>query len=553
MTMNGECTPPEDFRFAPTTKAVHVPLPEVFLGVDDTLSVGDEGDAAGESPIDNPGDELSTWDIGIEDAVVVEADEVDDTTTETEPTGPTKIAGVTLSHVSDGLPHHPEGAKRDYQESLAYRITKAKEIAKDNPSGEGILRGPWDPRMPYVEVYGGARGEATDYNVPTYHFYLNDGLLENLQAAAAEKGNELTINEQLAVGLAETEGAVDPNFSSDALNAINASYYASDVAFSNETGPATMFAANRPINQALGTLMARECGTPDTLKVKELCSGGRTAHWAQEAMGALQAGVEHVEVTLTDFVEPTVEPEAAMVNGATIHTEQYSLFDDMPTLPEGERYNAMVETYNDSVWEEGDMHITRAGGQTYQTVFRVKVADWNERKDELIAAMRAGEPLSDAEAKDYDGIFVERAKEPIDLNNHPYREYIENRPGNSIMVPGGLIKRVVEAFDKQLNQNGVFVSADVGNFGFAPPGKTPSSPDAISGVAARYHCDDYVLAKQILEGEYGFEVRLLSLEDLANENLPHLWQVYALGREIDSITGTPSNGVMLVKRRQTAA
>jgi hypothetical protein len=563
----GSAKPPElPGTLRPGT--VPVPLAEVVLGIDDAMGVpdGDELTADARAPLDDETDDFDPADeIGIDATLVVETAEGTDADIDiTERPEPTKIAGVTRVHISDALPHYPKigriGANPfpDYNTLLERRRTLAAEALAESGAGtEPLMRGKGDPRIPYVEVWGNPRDERIEYDKPTHTFLLNDSLMGKIHAAAVAKGSELTINELRDIGLAETEGAVRPDFTPDAMNDVNASYYASDVAFSPDAKLATLFTANRPINQALGAMMATESGATDTLKVKELCSGGRNGHWAFEAQGAIDAGVQHVDVTLTDFVTPNIEPEAAAAAGTTVRAEQYSLLDAMPPLPENERFDAMITTYGfDSVWQAGDMHISKDQGQTYQILSRAKVADWNPRRDELVEAMRQNKPLPNATAADYDGIYMERAMEPIDLKSHKYGKYIEDHPGSTVIVPGGLINRVVNAFDTQLKEDGVFISADVGDFGLiegtSPQKRFVPESDMVSGIAARYRCDDYVLAKKILEGEYGLDVTLMSLEDLGGTYLPPGWKSKATGEERDGISKIRTNGVMIVKRRRAA-
>jgi hypothetical protein len=222
----------------------------------------------------------------------------------------------------------------------------------------------------------------------------------------------------------------------------------------------------------------------------------------------------------------------------------------MPDLPAEKRFDAMVATYGfDSVWQDEDIRLREIDGQWYQSLYRVKVADWNPRRDELVQALRDGVPLPNAKPHEYDGIFVEKAMEPYDISNHPFAQQIEEHGRETTQVPGGLVKRVVNAFESQLGENGVFMSCDVGDFGIKKDGFGVGD-QGVSGVAARYRGDDYQLAKKILEEVYGLDVRLISLEDLVRGNLPAGWEGNATPTEIDEVTNTPSNGAMIVKRRQ---
>jgi hypothetical protein len=434
--------------------------------------------------------------------------------------------------------------KMIHPESLARMNARAIEAS------QGEVSSPQERQREWWDTVGadpdtiriGARG------TPKHTFLLNDALMDRINTDTAAKGAELSADELTEISLSQTHDAVEPEFSSDAKNAINASYYSSEVAFTDEADLAPLYANNRPLNRALGAMMAEETGAPETVRMKELCTGGRNANVAYKVQGAFEAGVRRMDITLTDFVAPAIQLDTQSTPNITITSEQYSLLDDMPDLPPDERFDWEMTTYGfDSVWQPEDIHIEKIGDVWYQKLYRVKVADWNPRKDELLQCMREGIPLPDAEETDYDGVIVESTMRPFDINQHPYGRHIEALGRTATNIPGGLIKRVVNAFEAQLADNGVFVSGDVGNFG-SMENEPSIMDDHISGVAARYRGDDYVLAKKILEEEFGLSVKLMSLDDLVNTYLPRGWQEQATGREIDSIKNATNNGVMIVTR-----
>jgi hypothetical protein len=451
---------------------------------------------------------------------------------------PDRVAGITLVHISDEAPHpytdKPGGyagrLERLYQRALAATETSQGYFRSDES----------DPRLVDMMVW-----EQQTPRIPSFHFLATRHLIDTLSAAAAQKQTELTQDEILRLALEDNEGAVAADFDPRAMNAVNATYYSSDEAFAPESGPAGMYGKNRPLNYALGRLMATGIGQGDSIRIKELSSGSRTDHWRDALQGVRAGGAEQVELTLTDFVQPPANPVAGVTS-----TEVYSLFDDLPPLPPEERYSAIVATYGfDSVWQPEDARLQRIGEQWYEERYRVKVADWSPRREELLGALREGRPLEGAVPSDFAGMYVERASEPIDISAHPYRRYIGLHDSKSFGFPGGLIKRVVNAFENQLTDEGVFISCDTGDFGHMPE-RTLLSARGISGVAARYHSDDFRIAKEILEQEHGFEVSLMTLDEVAGQYLPENWQDQATPDEIDEITNNASfNGLIVVRRR----
>lgn len=500
--------------------------------------------------LDLPGYELTNAAAGwqeLADAVTSDQDDNEADIDDDLPS-PEAIAGITVVDVSDKVPF-------SRQESYAYHLALEHTAAAGNfgrwKFAPNLPRGQMDPRIAHLEVWDNPRDGLPNRASPHYSFMLGDSLMKDVLEATVAKNDELTSNELLHLALENTESAVNPDFSPGALNNINASYFGSEVAFSPQAGLATVFATNRVLNYALGSLLAKESGATGTMRIKELCSGSRTQHWNFESAGVLNTGLRRVEVTLSDFVTPDIDPHIESPN-VSVRAEQYSLFDEMPELPGNERYDAVVTTYGfDSVWQDEDIRLVKVGDQWYQTMYRVKVADWNLRRNELIEALRDGAPLPNAKPHEYDGIFVETAMQPIDLSEHPYARYIEEHDQTTINVPGGLIKRVLNAFESQLKDDGVFVSCDVANFGFGDD-QSPRVSSSVSGVAARYRGDDYVLAKKILEEEYGFEVRLASLEEVVSQNVPGNWRAVTNASERRSIEDGDKNdnGAMIIRRRR---
>lgn len=419
-------------------------------------------------------------------------------------------------------------------EQLRLYLAYSLEDAAEGKRGDEL----WDPRI--LTLYLPDPGQG----YPHYEFVLDTQTFDYIEkhiSNSEEPSQEELLRAALEGG---RDGAVEPVFLPDAMNAINATYYSSSVAFDSRAGLATMYAKNRPLNEALGNLLAT-ASSSSAVRIKEVASGS-TEHWVYIVDGLRKNGKTELNVTLTDVVAPHVMPPSS--GSVQFASEAYSLFDNLPVLEPEARYDVLITTYGfDSVWLPEDMHLKEVNGQWYRSLHRVKVAEWNPRRGELLDAMRAGRPLAGGVPEDYDGIAVETVMEPIDIRAHPFGDFITKHGQADFNFPGGLIKRIVEAFESQLSPSGIFVSCDVGNFGKTASGYTPESFK--SGVAARYKSEDYVIAKRILEEKFGLDVALYGLDELASQYLPLQWNEGATPLEQEQILKNPTNGVLVARKK----
>lgn len=453
-----------------------------------------------------------------------------------------EIAGVTLQHISDGPPDTFSDERQGYLQALQQRYQTAWEAFRSMGfclDDHSVL----DERFPVMALHA-----SQDQHAPYFTFLVTPLLLRKIRAARRKKGEALTQDELLAIGLAAGRDAVDPRFSTDAMNAINTSYYTSAVAFDPTSRLATMFVRNRPINEAFGALIARAAGT-STVRVKEIASGNNTEHWKYVMQGLAANGVTAVELTLTDFFVPAIAP-SLVSEQLHVHAERYSLLDELPSLPQQARFDAILATYGfDSIWSPEDLALTRMGSQWYKTMYRVKVADWAPRRKALLRAMRQRIALPRAKAHEYDGIFLETVMEPIALSALPYAHYIAESKKTFLNYPGSLVRRIVHAFETQLNEAGVVVIGEVGAFGQQGDRHLLASDQRVSGVAARFRMIDYMLTKRILESEHNLRVSLLSLGELSEQYLPKDWAQACSDVERRHIYEGHDTGIMVVGRQ----
>ncbi len=391
-------------------------------------------------------------------------------------------------------------------------------------------------------------------DMPLFQFLLNDSLLESIEVAMANKGGELSQTELLHIALAHAEGAVDPDFSSGAINALNASYYASPVAFDKEAFLANMYTCNIALNYALGGLIADLSLPKDHLKIKELASGAKTDHWLFMAEGMRHKGVKDMDITVTDFVLPPISGAYDTHPDVHVRAEIYNLFDDFPALQGGQRLDVIFASYTfDSIWQPEDIRLTKVGDEWYQSSYRLKVADWNPRKDELIAALRSRRPLDHARPVDYMGVFIEEARQKVNLDDHPYGDIIRHTELSAVNVPGGMITRVVQAFRTQLSDDGIFVIGEAMMLGaIGVPQPFYLNACELTGVAARYKIEDYLLGRDVLEQRYGLQVDLVTFEELAQRYLPEGWAGQVPALERIQLHNTDGNAVIVVSKRKKA-
>ncbi len=396
-------------------------------------------------------------------------------------------------------------------------------------------------------------GDIAGKNILSLHCMLDQPLAERLGALPLDRDARPQRDLFWREVLDESSSAVKRNFSPDGLNAYNASLFSDPALVFNIPGKshqeiATFFTEKAPINWLIGGLAASTVAPGSDLRIKELASGPRVGRWEPLYAAARElGGIERIEATVSDFVQPAVPNVALSSDQVRFTTERHSLLEPMTELPHSERHDVMLATYAfDSVWMPGDVRLTRFGDQWLQTVYRLKVADTYPRQQEMLDALRQGEALENATGSDYSGnVFVEASYVPFDIASHPYAAQLQRfiPDGLPVNVPVGYITTVVEAFEKQLTANGAFIVGECGIFG----NDQREVADYDHSGAALYKQDHYGLAQAILREVHGLDAQTYSISKLADQFLQSNWRHDPETR--DTIQSGSHNAFVVVRRQ----
>ncbi|MFA6005559.1 MAG: hypothetical protein WC775_03705 [Patescibacteria group bacterium] len=366
-----------------------------------------------------------------------------------------------------------------------------------------------------------AHGEPYVYmqspNYPSQRFSLSPAAISRAKEMIAQLGRELTCVEVARLCVEDTSNTVQSQFSPDACNAANVSFYASE---QYDKHYWVVLFNNPIINIALGKFFFQILPQNRKLRLGEWGAGNTGEKW-QSLLRQLTSGGT---VTLMDFKDRQTNPPG-VPEGWGAAREKQNLLEPLPNLPEDKKFDAIVCSYTfDSIWAPGDMRLVYKKGQWYQVLTRLRIPDNHPRKEELLAALKAGAPLSNPTSKDYAWINVEELIVPVDINKIPYGSIIDKRgraaaermhPEDeaAVNVPGGLIAKVVEAFDKQLTRDGVCVIGDVVS---GEPGFQSSAVNE-TNHGALYKVEDYYLAAKILREVYAFDASVNSVHEMVGK------------------------------------
>ncbi len=310
-----------------------------------------------------------------------------------------------------------------------------------------------------------------------------------------------------------TEQGTSPSFTQDALNALNRAYYTHRYAFRDVS---YNFFTGRNFQTVLSNEIERlNLGTD--LRIKEL-SNGPAIRW-EHLRYPLLYGNTHV--ILTDFDISLLPTDEQLVRKRLdpqhFSREVYSLTDVMPTLPTEERVDLMLITYGfDSIWLPQDIRYVKNGDTWYQTLYRLNIPEnlAFEEQEQIRAVLRGEVDSNSIPLRLLAAVEIEESLEEVDMTTRSFGQQILNRYGHletaAINVPGGLIQRVIEAFDNQIAEGGAFIIGDTAvddQRGYSANTNSPAKSYLKLPEGAIYRQDDYGLAKAILE-DLGYDVEI---------------------------------------------
>ena len=355
-------------------------------------------------------------------------------------------------------------------------------------------------------------GGGLDWNggdSPIFQILPTAELANHLEAHQRLKTSPLSIDEILTI--ATNSGRP---FRADAVNELNAAYYNSSTAFSDDNGLATFFVGSDEVNAAFAKCIIALIPR-DHIRIKELSTGSRS-RWASFAKAIEEeAGCLQLEVELTDHTIDTLPADSALPESERLQFSKgiYSLFDDFEYLEPADRFDVLLSTYGfDTVWLPGDHHYCKHNGNWYQAVYRIGVPDWHPSFERAQQFLAGESPLVSAGLSDLHHLGLEVAWRKVDLSSDPNSKYLVARDKNSkgVNVPAGLVSRVEQAFQTQLREDGVFIIGEVASY---HPTYSEAAESGIgqSGRVARFKIDDLWYAQLMLE-EKGFHVHATSAD-----------------------------------------
>jgi hypothetical protein len=341
----------------------------------------------------------------------------------------------------------------------------------------------------------------------------------------------------------DTTGAVTTDFNVKALNSLNSLYYSScEQAFHKHSDLANLYVKNRMTQYTLLHTVLKNTQAQD-IKIKEINAGATFSRWQHFA--SFLPKERSMDVTIADLDEDIIQIEKIMqadLSRMKFKAERYDMREDFPTLGEKDKLDVMLVTYGfDSVWLDEDVMYMKHKEKWYQILYRVKVTSEANEQEELVQLLRRGFSEHPLTLAVFDDVVVETVAVPVEVDKLLFKKEILELYGTyeeaRIVVPGTLVRRVKEAFETQLKQDGVFIIGEVATY----PKKTDEKIEFTildyhtTGKVAKYKVEDLYLAERILR-DWGFKVEVHDLASLAK----------SFGKEISE--DTEDTWVMVVKR-----
>lgn len=313
------------------------------------------------------------------------------------------------------------------------------------------------------------------------------------------------------------------NFNNVAINQLNFLLYSRVEDVFSKSGLADFFTKIEPVQIALAKKI-EELIPKESIRIKELGAGADLTRW--EIILGFDSKRKW-QVILTDFSDNSIPDISLLAPGKnfTFTTEQYNLLDPLPPLKRKDKVDVILTTYVfDSIWFPQDAHLEKVDNKWYRAKYKITVDNNYSRKKLLSEALKIGYSPKALQTKDFQYICIEKGLDEVNIDVLQYgkviSKYYAHKSKVSLNFPGGLIKKLSEAFENQISSGGVFIIGDmaVNNPAGFIPKDSPNDKNiymkdyATSGKAAKFKVEDYGIAQIILES-VGFKVEVETVED----------------------------------------
>jgi hypothetical protein len=397
--------------------------------------------------------------------------------------------------------------------------------------------------------------------------WLTAETLATARAVEAKKRTALSEAEVFASALSSPEGLVRPAFDNGrCLNRPLALHYALDPKAIDQIPDA--YTSSHSLQVALGRWFLQAFGRKAHVLMMEWACGTRVRKRWSTIFGELAKSgtLRSVSLTLTDFSDSTIP--AGKLRGLAfrgfsrmkreVNTAKLDL---LQPLPDWEcSIDAILVTQGfDSIWSDEDMYYVKRGSKWYQGRCRLRVPKADPQRDEVLSVLRREGSDTKLPAQAFEverAVFVEQVLEAVhDVQVPPnVRSAYKGYSVAAFWYPGGIIKRVEEAFSKILKADGVLVlageaSTNGGYCGELMSTNATLSPRKVPIWGRMYHKlpsgaiykhDEWPLVQTVLS-QRGYEVTLVPLADFLSSQVG--------GDHSDEFNPDVGDHIMLIRKQ----
>lgn len=336
------------------------------------------------------------------------------------------------------------------------------------------------------------------------------------------------------------------DWSPGAMNTFNSLYYRTPNSFSDlpplyTSVPSVARAFARHLSELL---------PPGNVRIEELCAGPKCLYrWGY--LAAFAGNRNQISLTLSDASPLLLTRIEKPWKNLEYRVERRDLLDPVPETPVNTRLHAMVATYGfDSVWLPGDRTVIKSGDTWYEAVYRIAVPDSHPQRLLMQEAFRTNHTAG-LEPEMFKRLIIERAVTPFDTGANPeiaalLEERLRQNDRGVIVIPGGLVRWIDDAFARRLRPDGAFIVADCGPYNQ----RDASVHDYdTTGCAAKFKAIDFSMAEKLLTAR-GYRVEVRSIGDFISHN--NRADTEFLGSEVDLDGPLPPHQYVMTVRRADA-